>query len=41
MPVLFSKPVCCQVFPPSLLQSRFVFTDQIVSARCGSTKISW
>ena len=28
-------------WPPSRLHSRFVFADQIVSGRIGSTKISW
>ena len=33
--------VWCQVLPPSVLRSRLTLTDQIVSARYGSAKISW
>jgi len=41
MPVFPSKSGVSHVLPPSLLTLRLVLTDQIQSARYGSTKISW
>ena len=41
-PLPTARPRAAQGTPaPSVLRSRLTFTDQIVSGRCGSTKISW